>query len=83
MTDDLGNDLRSNYLFARPSFIEGVGRIVDLYGSMNSYNAAPTPEEADARALYEDWKAVGHDLRVAVEQVRAGAGVGLAGGSAT
>lgn len=73
MSTDL-DELESDYLFARPSFIEGIGRIVDLSGSLNTYNRAPTPEEADARALYEDWKAVGHDLSVALEQLRAESG---------
>ena len=73
MTIDF-DELESDYLFARPSFIEGVGRIVDLSGSLNTYNRSRTPEEADARALYEDWKAVGHDLTVALEQLRTESG---------
>lgn len=71
----MGNDrsdieIQSDYLFARPSFIEGVGRIVDLGGALNTYNKSRTPEEADARAVYEDWKALGHDVKLALEQLR-------------
>ena len=70
MTID-ADELRSDFLFARPSFIEGIARMVDLAGSLNTYNSVPTAEEADGRALYEDWKAVGHDLRVALDQLHA------------
>lgn len=66
-------EIRSDYLFARPSLIEGVGRMVDLSNSLNTYNISPTSEAADARALFEDWKAVGHDVRVALEQLRSDA----------
>ncbi len=64
------DELQSDYLFARPSLIEGVGRIVDLPNSLNTYNYARNGAEADARAIYQDWKALGHDLRVALEQLR-------------
>lgn len=64
------DDLQSDYLFARPSFIEGIARLIDPTGSLNSYNRAPTPESADARALAEDWRAVGHDVRVALDELR-------------
>ena len=66
------DDIQSDYLFARPSFIEGIGRIFDLSGSFNTYNQSRTPEEADARAVLEDWIAVGHDVHVALEQLHGG-----------
>lgn len=70
MTIDLAeNELYSDYLFARPSILEGVGRILDLSNSLNVYNASRTPGLADARAVHEDWKAIGHDLRVAMERL--------------
>lgn len=65
------DSIESDFLFARPSFFEGVARIVDLGGSLNAYNRSRTPEEADARAIYEDWRALGHDVRVALDELRA------------
>ena len=50
-------------LFARPSFAECVGRIVDLGATMQKYNESKTEEEADVKALKNDWRAVGEDLR--------------------
>lgn len=64
------DEIQSDFLFARPSFIEGVARIVDFGGSLNTYNGSRSGEEADARALYEDGMAVAHDLRIAVDKLR-------------
>lgn len=66
----MGNDLDqlgSDYLFARPSFVEGVARIVDLPNSLNEYNRSGDP---DSRAIGRDWKAIGRDVQTALEQLR-------------
>lgn len=52
----------STFLFAQPSFLEGMGRVLDFGGTLNEYNRARTPEEADAIAAWADWSAVGADL---------------------
>ena len=70
MVIESADDVRSDYLFERPSFVEGVGRVFDVGGSLSAYNTSPTAAQADARAVFEDWNAVGHDLRVALEQLR-------------
>ena len=54
------------YLFARPSFVEGVGRIFDFGNALTMYNYALSPTVADARAIREDWQAVGDDLSLAI-----------------
>lgn len=56
------NDFTS-YLFARPSFFEGMGRILDLGNTMTEYNVSENPSEADRRAMLADWCAVGDDIR--------------------
>jgi hypothetical protein len=40
----------SDYLFARPSILEGIGRNVDLFGLMNNYNFSENGYEADRKA---------------------------------
>lgn len=55
------------YLFSNPTFIEGMGQVLDLGGTMNMYNVSPTEVEADAIALYSDWKAVGKDISDSIE----------------
>ena len=54
-------------LFARPSFIEGVARLIDMGATLDSYNTSPTPEEVDRRALAGDVAAVAHDFRQVLE----------------
>lgn len=60
----------SDFLFVRPSFIEGVGRMFDISGSYNTYNYSRDDREADARAFYRDWRAIGRDFRAALNQLR-------------
>jgi len=64
---------RTDFLFASPSFLTGAGRVMDLGAALEhyNYNVSPTPEEADARAIANDWQVVGQDLARAVEAVRA------------
>lgn len=52
----------STFLFARPSFLEGIGRIFDLGNTLNEYNRSQTPQDADARALASDWRVVGEEI---------------------
>lgn len=53
----------TGFLYGRGSFLSGIGRILDAGGTFDSYNASPTPELADAVALYADWKTIGNDMR--------------------
>jgi hypothetical protein len=59
----------SRVLFARPSFVEGVGRIFDFSGALSEYNRCETGERADCYALWADWCAVGNDIRRAAHEV--------------
>lgn len=59
---------KSTFLFARPSFIEGMARIMDLGATMQIYNDSKTEKEADIRALKKDWEAVGEDVVIAAKQ---------------
>jgi hypothetical protein len=60
----------SDYLFARPSFLEGMGRAIDLFGVMDDYNFSESGEEADRRAIAADWNAVYGDLNAAYEGLK-------------
>ena len=55
----------ADFLFARPSFLSGVARTLDLFGQFDEYNQSTTGEIADARAMYSDWRAVGEELHSA------------------
>lgn len=66
----LFKDHNSDFLFARPSFIGGMARILDFGGTLNMYNESPNEAIADLRALAEDWRAVGNTLRSALAEYR-------------
>ena len=66
------NRLRSDFLFAQPSFLSGVARILDIFGLFDSYNESPTPQEADAQAMYADWRITGQDITDAAAEFEAG-----------
>lgn len=58
-------------IYARPSFLEGVARIFDFGGTLNTYylvSSDEDPREADARAIASDWQAVGKDMASAIGQ---------------
>jgi len=55
-------------LYARPSFWEGVARVMDIGGTLNEYNYSNEPRQADSRAIQSDWEAVGIDLLTVLEQ---------------
>ena len=54
--------MRTDHFFAMPSFLSGVARVFDLFGTFDSYNDNSADPLADARALYSDWHIVGQDL---------------------
>ncbi len=60
----------SFFLFAMPSFLGGVARLLDLGGTFNSYNEGVSPEEADTVATYVDWLTVGNDIQFAISRIR-------------
>ena len=57
----------SDLLFARPSFFEGVGRILDMGGTLTEFNRSLDGDAADSLAIASDWYAVGQDLRNAID----------------
>lgn len=58
----------SDFLFARPSFVSGVARLMDFGATFDAYNYSRNEEEADACALVSDWFSVGDDVAAAVDE---------------
>jgi hypothetical protein len=52
----------TDFLFQMPGFSLGVSRVVDLWGRFDDYNSSASPEEADASAIFSDWRATGEDI---------------------
>jgi hypothetical protein len=61
------NKVKSDFLFAQPSFASGAARVVDLWGQLDAYNDSESGMEADAKAIAADWIVVGDDLVAAME----------------
>jgi hypothetical protein len=59
----------SDFLYVRPTFLNGIGSVLNIGGEYYSYNFSPSPSEADARALANDWKMIGSDFRRAFEMI--------------
>ena len=71
-TVDMNRRQISSVLAAEPSVIEGVARLMDFGGTLQQYNDSDTENEADARALGNDWDTVGNDIRVSISQYERG-----------
>jgi hypothetical protein len=59
----------SGFLYAQPSFIEGVGRVIDLGATMENYNVSPSTGIADALALRADHMALVDDTAEAMRRL--------------
>jgi hypothetical protein len=57
-------------LFARPSFIEGMSRVMDLGSNLQVYNHSKTELDADAKAIHNDWRMVGKDIESSIEEYK-------------
>ncbi|MDP2983245.1 MAG: hypothetical protein Q8O92_07945 [Candidatus Latescibacter sp.] len=60
----------TDFLFSMPSFIGGMASVLDLGSTLTVYNESPTPEMADAIAIYNDWKTIGNDMRSVFCQIK-------------
>ena len=53
---------------ARSPFFEGMARLLDLKATLQEYNISETEQEADIKALKNDWQAVCDDLRFSINK---------------
>lgn len=58
--------INSSPLFAKPSFMKGVARSMDLYGVLSRYNSSTATRKADYQAHARDWKLVGKFIYSAI-----------------
>jgi hypothetical protein len=62
------NKIQSDFLVAAPSFASGVGRLLDWYGLYDCYNVSANGQQADAKAMFADWRLVGEDMNDAMRE---------------
>lgn len=65
------NRVKSDFLTSDPSFVSGVARLFDWAGLYDAYNQSRTGQEADAKAMFSDWRIVGQDLADAMAEFEA------------
>jgi hypothetical protein len=58
----------STFLYAEPSFSEGIARILDFGDTLTEYNRSENGEMADYLALSADWRSIGSDIQRAILQ---------------
>lgn len=54
---------KTDFLTPKSSFLVGMGSCLNIGGGYFDYNSSRTPSQADANALFMDWKIAGNDLR--------------------
>ena len=52
----------TDFLFARPSILEGIGRNIDLFGILNYYNSSQNSYKADVKARNNDIETLRKDF---------------------
>lgn len=57
----------SDFLYASPSFLEGIARIMDFGNTLNQYNESPSGAVADEIALRMDSAVIGHIMQSAIK----------------
>ena len=57
------------YHFAKPSWRSGVASVLDLFATFDDFNYSEDPAQADAIAIYLDFRSVGLDLMTASKTV--------------
>ena len=60
-------NFKSDFLYACPSFISGIARLLDLFGTFDEYNRSPNGQIADARALRSDFGVIGSDIYFSIQ----------------
>ena len=61
---------RSDFLFSTPSFLIGMGSVLNIAGNYFNFNYASSSNEADLKAIQADWAVVGYDIENAAKKVR-------------
>ena len=61
------SDYSSTFLLPNNSFFVGAGSVLNISWSYFDYNTSKSPEEADYKAILNDFGMVGKDMKVALD----------------
>jgi len=57
----------TSLLFGKQTILTGMASVLDLSGSMMQFNQSPSGEQADLSAMARDFRAVGSDMKMAIQ----------------
>jgi hypothetical protein len=60
---------KTNFLFPRASVMHGFGSIFNVAGNYFDFNYSESGEEADKKAIENDWRVIGNDIRGAISKM--------------
>ncbi len=55
-------EIRTDFLFSTPNFLEGAGNVINLAGNYHEYAVSETGDGADKKAIRNDFFVIGKDL---------------------
>jgi len=58
--------MKTGFLFPTPSFLSGMGSVLNIFGRPGPFNYSRTGLEADCKALYSDYRMIGQDIEDAI-----------------
>jgi hypothetical protein len=61
---------KTNILFPRASALQGIGSIFNVAGNYFDFNYSKSGEEADQKAIEDDWGVIGDDILAIEKKVR-------------
>jgi len=64
----VSRNYKATYLFAMPTFLRGMARVLDLGDTLTVYNTFKDENTADYEALKRDWEQVGIDIAEAMKE---------------
>jgi hypothetical protein len=62
----MNNRSKTDFLYAAPSFLMGIGGVLNIGGRFHEYNTSENPDQI---AIASDWEMIGQDLRDALESL--------------
>jgi len=57
---------RTDFLFVNRSFLTGFSSVLNIAGNNKKFNSSKSSEEADLKAIRNDWEMVGEDIRKSI-----------------
>lgn len=63
------DQFNTDFLFTTPTYLTGAATIFNIAGNFYEYNESSSDEEADYKAISNDFNIIGNDLKNAIIEV--------------